>query len=452
MLGSIRTIFGIAAVTLCLAGVVFCIPDAGSPAAIQDREDAHFSAIRGREPAVVLEELTNTFRPGKDTPAWDSIYTRIGVRHSSDIQVLNRSDVDAAIADWGLPEDKVSWFTEGIKNAIQSAIDEGVHDVQGFRLINGSGEERSLNRTSVLCTVRVRQTGENHQWLVELGHIGIDIETTLAEHVRADIHGREMEQILDKVEFNWAISIMPVATVFLPEEPKEVLERRVMSDPRFEMIMKSVQLFAETWEKVAQAFSSNVTETVKRKVCLGFDSVAYHAESFVMQDVPESKMMAALQRIISANDLPPAANKGNILMGVEFSNKFTWIGENMIYRDSKGNQSFLFLAKHGNVVKTGRGRNAKTTKTVDIVYSRVKSNYLLAKDMLIVREQKSILGGIWKSDKTYINHVPHTLTPSDAQILQMFWQMIAYKQMAMATRVKAPKMPSLKGLCDRSMD
>ncbi|CAO3565345.1 unnamed protein product [Mortierella alpina] len=452
MLGPIRTIFGLAAVTLCLTGVVFCVPDGGSLPAIEAREDTSFSAIRGREPAIVLEEVAYHLRPESSLPM-TTFFTSIETKGASDVQVFNRSDLSTVVGGWGLPEPKVSGVVQRIDEWITSTIADGIHDVIGYTLKQVEQMSTSLNMTTLLCSIRVRQTGADHQWMVELGHIAMITNTEIAEYVQpTGPDGLEMEAILDQAHYDWAFKNIPVAKEFLPAETTEVLERRVMSDPRFEMIMRSIQLFAETWEKLAQALASNVTETVKRKVCLGFDSVAYHAESFVLQDVPSAKSGTVLKRIIRANDLPPSANKGNILLGVEYSDKFTWVGENMIYKDQKGNQAFLFLAKHGNVYKSGKGRNQKKRETVDIIYSRVKSNYLLAQDMLIVREQKSILGGIWKSDKTYINHVPHTLTPEDTQVLQMFWQMIAYKQMAQATRVTAPKMPNLKGLCDRTMD
>ncbi|KAF9565496.1 hypothetical protein EC968_004082 [Mortierella alpina] len=451
MLGSNRIIFGIAALTLCLIGVVFCVPDAGSTPALQAREDTSFSAIRGREPAIVLEEMVTHLQPEASLP-WDAFFTSIETMGASDIQVLNRTDLNTVVNGWGLPEKKVSSFVKNIEDWIEQAVVEGIHDVRGRVAKHVDQYDLAVNMTTLVCSIRVRPTEENV--LVELGHIIMITEATMASWAQpATRDGLQMEAIMEQAQADFALKNVPVATQFLPSEPTEVMERRaMMTDPRFEMIMRSVQLFAETWEKVAQAFASNMTQSVKRKVCLGFDSVAYHAESFVMQDVAEKSMPNVLNRIIRANDLPPASNKGNILLGVEFSNKFTWVGENMMYQDQQGNQSFLFLAKHGNVVRSGKGKNKKTTKMVDIVYSRVKSNYLLAKDMLVVREQKSILGGIWKSDKTYINHVPHTLTPADTEILQMFWQMIAYKQMAMATRVKIPKMPNLKGLCDRTLD
>ncbi|KAF9927137.1 hypothetical protein BGZ67_007666 [Mortierella alpina] len=452
MLGSIRIVFGIAAVTLCLIGVVFCVPEEGNTPAIQTREVAPFGTLRGREPAIVLEELAKNMQPQASLP-WETYFTSIDTAGASDIQVFNRSDLNTVVGGWGLQESEVSTVVASYEELIERAIVKGVHDVQGHYYTYTKHADTSLNMTSLISSIRVRQTGEDYHWMVELGHIIMITEATPSTNVRPEYaDAPEMEAVLNQAHADWALKHIPVATVSLPSEPAEVLERRVMTDPRFEMIMQSVQLFAETWEKVAQAFASNVTQSVKRKVCLGFDSVAYHAESFVMQDVPEKKVVEALTRIIKSNDLPPAANKNNILFGVQYSDKFTWIGDDMIYKDRQGNQSFLYLAKHGNLVHSGKGKNRKTTKTVDIIYSRVKSNYLLAQDMLVVREQKSILGGIWSSDKTYINYVPHTLTPSDVEILDMFWKMIAYKQMAMATRVRIPKMPNLKGLCDRSME
>ncbi|KAF9959354.1 hypothetical protein BGZ72_009816 [Mortierella alpina] len=450
MLGSIRSIFGIAAVTLCLAGVVFCIPDAGTPV-IRTRGDKSPHIIRGPNPASVLKEVAYHLQPEHSLP-WNNFFISNETEGASYIQVFGRTDLHAIVDGWKLPEPRYPEVVEHIEKAIQYAITEDIHDVQGMHFKQVVTGGTSMSMSTLMCSVRVRQTGSDHRWMVELGHISVVTKTTLADTVASSGQEQAMEDVLDQAHTTWAINHIPVATQFLPSETTQVLGRRAMAEPRFAMIMESIKLFAETWEKVAQAFSSNVTQSVKRKVCLGFDSNSYHAESFVLQDVAEKHMKRALRGIVQVNHLPAAASRDSILLGVEFSNNFTWVGENMIYKDSQGQQAFLFLAKRGYSVKTGRGRKAKTTKTVDIVYSRVKTDYLLAKDMLVVREQKSILGGIWKSDKTYINYVPHTLTPADTEILQMFWQMIAYRQMATATRVSPPKMPNLKGLCDRSLD
>ncbi|KAF9936986.1 hypothetical protein BGZ75_007695 [Mortierella antarctica] len=208
-----------------------------------------------------------------------------------------------------------------------------------------------------------------------------------------------------------------------------------------DMIVKAIGAFAETWEKVAKAFSSGMTKTIQRRVCLGFDAVDFHADSFVINGVARNDVSPVMEELANIAELPKEGNVRSALVGMKYSTNFTWTGENMIYRDQAGNMGFLFLGKQGDA-KTGEA---------NLVYSRVTSNFKLAEDMLLVRRQISVLGGIWKSDTTEISHVPHTFTPQDTQIMQMFWQMIAFRQMAMSAGIEPPKYPDLSFLCDRSI-
>ncbi|KAF9279546.1 hypothetical protein BGZ68_007855 [Mortierella alpina] len=208
-----------------------------------------------------------------------------------------------------------------------------------------------------------------------------------------------------------------------------------------DMIVKAIGAFAETWEKVAKAFSSGMTKTIQRRVCLGFDAVDFHADSFVINGVARNDLSPMMEELANIAELPKRGDVRSALVGMKYSSNFTWTGENMMYRDEAGNMGFLFLGKQGDA-KTGEA---------NLVYSRVTSNFKLAEDMLLVRRQISVLGGIWKSDTTEISSVPHTFTPQDTQIMQMFWQMIAFRQMAMSAGIEPPKYPDLSFLCDRSI-
>ncbi|KAF9953008.1 hypothetical protein BGZ72_005759 [Mortierella alpina] len=206
-------------------------------------------------------------------------------------------------------------------------------------------------------------------------------------------------------------------------------------------IVKAIGAFAETWEKVAKAFSSGMTKTIQRRVCLGFDAVDFHADSFVINGVARNDLSPMMEELANIAELPKRGDVRSALVGMKYSSNFTWTGENMMYRDQAGNMGFLFLGKQGDA-KTGEA---------NLVYSRVTSNFKLAEDMLLVRRQISVLGGIWKSDTTEISHVPHTFTPQDTQIMQMFWQMIAFRQLAMSAGIDPPAYPDLSFLCDRSI-
>ncbi|KAF9150723.1 hypothetical protein BG015_007448 [Linnemannia schmuckeri] len=216
----------------------------------------------------------------------------------------------------------------------------------------------------------------------------------------------------------------------------------LVMDPSFVALMESIKLFAETWEKVAKAIGSTVSTTIKRRVCLGFDALDYKATSSVMEGVAYKNLAYLVEDVVDMEDLPRREDIKRLMSGVKYSTNFTWMAESMTFTNPAGEQSYFFFAKYG-----GDG----SSERANVVYSAIKSKFVLAPDMLIVRRQKSSWGGFRKSDETSIEYVPHTLTLNDTLALEMFWEMIAFHQLAISLGAEPPKYPDLSGLCDRSI-
>ncbi|KAG0197522.1 hypothetical protein BGX28_009004, partial [Mortierella sp. GBA30] len=204
-------------------------------------------------------------------------------------------------------------------------------------------------------------------------------------------------------------------------------------DLPFEMLLRTIQLFAETWQTIAKAFGSRVTETIQQKVCLGFDALNYTAQTFISHGISRQHYPRLIEGIIEAAELPDREDIRSIMLGITYSTNFTWLGESMIYSSPNGEQSFLYMTKHGDA----------NSDLATVVYTRVKSNFVLAPDMLVVRRQSSSWGGLIQKDETSIEYVPHTLTVNDTMILQMFWEMIAFHQVAIASALPSLRYPDL---------
>ncbi|KAG0345166.1 hypothetical protein BG005_001420 [Podila minutissima] len=182
-------------------------------------------------------------------------------------------------------------------------------------------------------------------------------------------------------------------------------------DPSFVALMESIKLFAETWEKLAKAMGSTSSTTIKRRVCLGFDALDYRATSSVMQGVVQKNLAELVEDIVDLEELPRREDIKRLMTGVKYSTNFTWLAESM---------------------------------------TAIQSKFVLAPDMLIVRRQKSSLFGFRKSDETSIEYVPHTLTLNDTLVLEMFWEMVAFHQLAISLGGDPPMYADLSGYCDRS--
>ncbi|KAG0359819.1 hypothetical protein BG005_000089 [Podila minutissima] len=227
----------------------------------------------------------------------------------------------------------------------------------------------------------------------------------------------------------------------VPQYSREVAATTMVVDPSFTALMSSIQLFAKTWKEVVQAFGSSTSETVQRKVCLGFDALNYTVDTKLLGGIREDVIPDVIDLLARQAVLPANEELQLALKLVVFSENFTWVSQGMKYVQPTGEASFAYLGKYGNAVD-------HRTK---IVFSQVHSNFELAKDMLIVHQHSSVLGGMFTKDRTIIEYVPHTMTLNDTLILQMFWQMMSYHQVVMSLGEQPPGYPDLSFLCDRTI-
>ncbi|KAF9919058.1 hypothetical protein BX616_002406 [Lobosporangium transversale] len=250
--------------------------------------------------------------------------------------------------------------------------------------------------------------------------------------------------LLDILRFSAARSYLRTP-LFQSQRPNEIfksLDNIQAVDPTLVAIGQSMEAVAKGWSAIANAFKNSVTKTIKLKVCLGFEQYQHTAKTLVAQGVYGPRFPEFIGEIMANTELPDRRDLKTIMMGIKYSTNITWVGESMSYADSNGHFNFLFLAKHANAV----------TKDIDVVYSWLKSESILAKDMLIVRTKRSTLGGLFERDETRIEYIPHVLSQQDAMLLQMFFEVIAFRQIAIATGLTPPDYPKLDSLCDRTTE
>ena len=58
----------------------------------------------------------------------------------------------------------------------------------------------------------------------------------------------------------------------------------------------------------------------------------------------------------------------------------------------------------------------------------MNNNFEIAPDLLIMRDSKSILGGMFGSSRERIERVPHSMTPDDLQEMLDFFDLIAFER------------------------
>ncbi|KAF8937780.1 hypothetical protein BGZ47_008858 [Haplosporangium gracile] len=210
--------------------------------------------------------------------------------------------------------------------------------------------------------------------------------------------------------------------------------------PSFDALKESINKFADAWGKIAEGVGSKANSDAQRRVCLGFDTIDYQATSNVLQGVPARNMPRLVEYVVDREDLPRQEDVKRLLSGVKYSTNFTWMAESMTFTNPAGEQLYFFFAKYGG---------EEGSEAADVVYSSVKSQFVLAPDMLVLHRQSSSFWGLFGSEETYIKNVPHTMTLNDTLVLEMFWEMIAFRQIMISLGAEPPKNPDLTSLCDR---
>jgi hypothetical protein len=189
-------------------------------------------------------------------------------------------------------------------------------------------------------------------------------------------------------------------------------------------------------------FNSTVQEEVKLKVCVGFEKYNQFSKAASFSGIDPSNLVGVVDHIARSAGLPDDDDLKTILMGVKYSEtEFTWTGESITYTAADGKSHFFYLTKHAN----------PETKKVDLVYGMVSTEFTLAPDMLIVTRRTSIAGGIFESEKTTFSTIPHELTVSDMQLLEMYFETVVYRKISMITGMPPPQLPDLSPLCPNTM-
>ncbi|KAI8601848.1 hypothetical protein EDD21DRAFT_404128 [Dissophora ornata] len=203
-------------------------------------------------------------------------------------------------------------------------------------------------------------------------------------------------------------------------------------------IGEAMKLFAEGWAAIAGAFRTSIREDIRIRVCLGFNRYEHNAKAFSSSGIERENLIEFVEHIISTAQLPNNDDLKTIMLGVKYSDdSFTWTGESMSYTAPDGKNHFLYVTKNADPV----------TDKINLIFGMVNSGYTLAPDMMIVRRTKSILGGIFESEETEFRSIPHELTLNDTVILEMYFEMVVFRQMAMVSNLPVPEYPDLSSLC-----
>ncbi|KAF9272761.1 hypothetical protein BGZ68_002118 [Mortierella alpina] len=192
------------------------------------------------------------------------------------------------------------------------------------------------------------------------------------------------------------------------------------------------------WDLAKSIFGREVSETIKRQVCLGFKRYEHSVTAMSMMGIDQDDLPYVLDSLLKMAHVPAGDDLETALLLSKYSTDYTWSGELVSYTSKNGMHQFFYIYKHARPDKN----------KVDIVFGLLKSDFKLAEDVLIVHRKESRWGGMSKSEEVFYRNVPHILTPKDTALLNLYFEVVAYRKLAMVTNATVPDYPNMDGLCD----
>lgn len=191
-------------------------------------------------------------------------------------------------------------------------------------------------------------------------------------------------------------------------------------DDKSNFLGLAVKGFVAGWNAFVDVFKTKITVTTKSIVRLGFDYYHQQSSIFHAAAVAKDKIPGFFDIIIPMYDLPADPQTRLITLEVDFVPNVTWDKDDYLYGMQNGTDKAFLLFKSGDLA----------TNLADFYFVDISANFDLTPDLLVIRTQTSILGGLFGSDKTEIQEVPHELTLDETDLLQQFFRIIAIGKLA----------------------
>ncbi|KAG0202759.1 hypothetical protein BGX28_004802 [Mortierella sp. GBA30] len=206
-------------------------------------------------------------------------------------------------------------------------------------------------------------------------------------------------------------------------------------------IGKGMSAIAEGWSALAGALGNSVSETVRREICLGFQKYEHTVKVLYAQAVDPDHFVEVVESLIKISQVqvPAVEDLRTVMVVLQYSSNVTWSGETTSYTSDDGFHWFFYFYKYAN----------ELTNKIDIVFGMLSTTFTIGPDVLIVNRKKIGLLGFSRSEEVLFRNVPHVVTANDTALLNLYFEIVAYRKLALATHLPFPEYPSLEPLCTR---
>lgn len=189
------------------------------------------------------------------------------------------------------------------------------------------------------------------------------------------------------------------------------------------------------WDKFSSAIFGSSSEKVTRQICLGFEKYEHSVSALKADSIPQEHFLQAVDALLQLSQVQPQAVEDlrKAMVIVEYSTNLTWSGETAQYTSKDGSHGFFFLYKHQD----------PKTNNIDIVFGALKADFKLAEDVLVIERKEVGPLGMGRDESVEFKGVPHDVTPDDAALLNKYFEVVAYRQLAPMLGMATPEYPTM---------
>ncbi len=177
------------------------------------------------------------------------------------------------------------------------------------------------------------------------------------------------------------------------------------------------------WSQIVEAFKTTRSSEIKeRLVGKGFDYFNQSAQLQISKGVKAEFIDQYLKHLETRIKVPEGRQEDltMTLQEIKWADSSVWTAMDTLFSiDTQGNTKFVSIIAARN-----------DAGNYDFIYTDVKSEFILAPDVLVVRKSLSVLGGIWSDAKDEYVKVPRSLTAEDVDTVNKFFQIVAFKGFA----------------------
>ena len=183
-----------------------------------------------------------------------------------------------------------------------------------------------------------------------------------------------------------------------------------------------VSAVSDTYKKVVDAFKTGVQSSIVKTITKdGFDKFHGSGKTKVSKGVKETGWEKFTKNTLKNMKLPQkyVDEVESLLDEAEYSEGAAWNEFDMLFAVDSVTDNCKFCS----IIVNHREEDER----FDVVYTDIQADFKLAPEIQVIHKSKSILGGIFSSEKDVEKKVPKNLTQNDLTMIFSFFQIISYK-------------------------